>query len=284
MLSVVETDNTRGRFLPKVWEKEPLVIEGKQVRRIAVNRRRHLPLKRLRTILGNNSVLLDTSLQREKERLNKAGFRLCKEVFSDLNQRWAVCCAVQILGYFPFPRQKLGLIDPQLRYRELAFDALMQLNQVYLCTEQLSAAEQFAWEMMEQYGATVFFSQKSKVLEDCPLSVRLGEGEFFLDSFAGTAVLLPNETKRRERAENEPIYLSGISPKLPVELCSLPKEFPTEKLLHYLYLRQGCKNLAFLPAETLWCSAFSEKMTVEKASCYLLDREKTKDFKNLQKI
>ena len=283
MLSVVETDNTRGRFLPKVWEKEPLVIEGKQVRRIAVNRRRHLPLKRLRTILGNNSVLLDTSLQREKERLNKAGFRLCKEVFSDLNQRWAVCCAVQILGYFPFPRQKLGLIDPQLRYRELAFDALMQLNQVYLCTEQLSAAEQFAWEMMEQYGATVFFSQNSEVLADCPLSVRLGEEEFSPDRFAGS-VLLPNETKRRERAENEPLYFSGISPKLPAELCALPKEFPTERLLHYLYLRCGCKNLAFLPAENLWCSAFSEKMTAEKAACYLLNREKTKDFKNLQKI
>ena len=283
MLSVLEWDKTRSSFLPKVWEKEPLIIEGKQVRRFAVNRRRRLSMKKLRSVLGTASVLLDDSLQEEKERLSKAGICLCKEVNTDLRQQWAVNCAVEILGYFPFSNQKLGLIDPQMCYRELAFDALMQLNQVYLCTERLCAAEQFAQEMMEQYGATVFFSQKPEVLADCPLSVWLGEEEFSPDRFAG-AVLLPNETKRRERAENEPLYFSDISPKLPAELCALPKEFPTERLLHYLYLRCGCKNLAFLPAENLWCSAFSEKMTAEKAACYLLDREKTKDFKNLQKI
>ena len=284
MLSVLEWDKTRSSFLPKVWEKEPLIIEGKQVRRFAVNRRRRLSMKKLRSVLENASVLLDDSLQEEKERLSKAGICLCKEVNTDLRQQWAVRCAVEILGYFPFSNQKLGLIDPQLRCRQLAFYALMRLNQVHLCTERLSEAEQFAQKMMEQYGAPVFFSQSLEVPEDCPLSVWLGEEEFSPNGFTGTAVLLPNETKRQERMEKEAIYFSDISPKLPAELCSLPKEFPTERLLHYLYLRQGCKNLALLPAETLWCSEFSEKITVQQAIARLSDREKTKNFKNLQKI
>lgn len=94
----------------------------------------------------------------------------CKQ-YPEFMQILCLNSAIELLTLsgIPFPCQVLGIVDPAFHHPELAEFALRHLPQVHLFTENLSAAEQFAHRMMQEYGAPVLFSSKSHILLDCQL-------------------------------------------------------------------------------------------------------------------
>ena len=143
-------------------EQEQVEVFGKKIRLLCLNRASRLPARKLAALCQNMPVLLSSQIgEKQRELLARAGMRLyAAPAVSPLSLRLCVNCAIELLEQsgIPFPCQALGIIDPHFRHAALTRHALLHLTQVRILTDNLPAAQQFAHQMMAEYGAPVTFS------------------------------------------------------------------------------------------------------------------------------
>ena len=151
-------------------EQEQVELFGKKIRLLCLNRASRLPARKLAVLCQNMPVLLSSQIgEKQRELLARAGMRLyAAPAVSPLSLRLCVNCAIELLEQsgIPFPCQSLGIIDPHFRHAALTRHALLHLTQVSILTDNLPAAQQFAHQMMAEYGAPVTFSDNPDVLPE----------------------------------------------------------------------------------------------------------------------
>ena len=160
-------------FFPRMIEKSTtLSLFGQKIQYVQLGRVKHLSAKKLCELCPSPVILSPNIPLKTRQRLEKNGMNLfsCKQ-YPEFMQILCLNSAIELLTLsgIPFPCQVLGIVDPAFHHPELAEFALRHLPQVHLFTENLSAAEQFAHRMMQEYGAPVLFSSKSHILLDCQL-------------------------------------------------------------------------------------------------------------------
>ena len=163
-------------FFPRMIEKDTtLSLFGKKIQYVQLGRVKHLSAKKLCELCPSPVILSPNIPPQTRQRLAKNGmnFFSCKQ-YPEFMQILCLNSAIELLTLsgIPFPCQVLGIVDPAFHHPELVEFALRHLPQVHLFTENLSAAEQFAHRMMQEYGAPVLFSSKSHILLDCQLIFR----------------------------------------------------------------------------------------------------------------
>ena len=147
-------------FFPRMIEKSTtLSLFGKKIQYVQLGRVKHLSAKKLCELCPSPVILSPNISPKTRQRLEKSGMNLfsCRQ-YPEFMQILCLNSAIELLTLsgIPFPCQVLGIVDPAFHHPELAEFALRHLPQVHLFTENLSAAEQFAHRMMQEYGFIFF--------------------------------------------------------------------------------------------------------------------------------
>ena len=223
-------------------EQEQVELFGKKIRLLCLNRASHLPARKLAALCQNMPVLLSSQIgEKQRELLARAGMRLyAAPAVSPLSLRLCVNCAIELLEQsgIPFPCQALGIIDPHFRHAALTRHALLHLTQVRILTDNLPAAQQFAHQMMAEYGAPVTFSDNPDVLPEDGLTF---SPEGILPE-RNLPLLFPTQPAS-DMTWTAPIFYSP-KPVLPEQFTALTAEgIDGRDLLEALYALERCKML-----------------------------------------
>ena len=223
-------------------EQEQVELFGKKIRLLCLNRASRLPARKLAALCQNMPVLLSSQIgEKQRELLARAGMRLyAAPAVSPLSLRLCVNCAIELLEQsgIPFPCQALGIIDPHFRHAALTRHALLHLTQVRILTDNLPAAQQFAHQMMAEYGAPVTFSDNPSILPEDGLTF---SPEGILPE-RNLPLLFPTQPSA-DTARAAPIFYSP-KPVLPEQFTALTAEgVDGGDLLEALYALERCKML-----------------------------------------
>lgn len=239
------------------FEQEQIELLGKKVRLLCLNRASRLPARKLAALCQNTPVLLSSQIgPKQREQLARAGMRLyAAPAVSPLSLWLCTNCAIELLELsgIPFPCQSLGIIDPRFRHAPLIRHALLHLSQVRILTGNLAAAQQFARQMMAEYGAPVSFSDDPSILPEEGLTF---SPEGILPQ-RDLPLLLPTPPAAPFSGK-APVFYTP-KPALPEPLANLAAQgIAVRDLVEALYTLEHCKILEKQKPVSLYLQAGGE--------------------------
>lgn len=254
MFSIIRCPDDFHRRLLFRCESRMLTVQSAQVQEIWLSRSRRLPAARIAQHCGTRPVLLSRQIDgRQIQRLQRAGVRVQGAFSPNQLQRWKsqllLNGAVELfeLAKVPFAHRMLGIIDPQLRHRDLIECAVRRLAQVRVVTNRSEAAQRLGQELMNGYGAPVLFSDQMESLSEAGLVL---SPEGMLPAATAAPVLTPEPPGQSHPGVR---VLYSPQPQIPGDCAELLEEGEIDpmQLLGSLVLLERCQQLWELPCRQL---------------------------------